>query len=352
MPVSIIVGGQYGSEGKGKVAHFFAKKYKAAAVVRVGGPNSGHTVIDNNGKPVIFKHLPTAAIIPGIKCVLTAGSYLNVEILQHEIAISGINKEDLLIDPYAVIVTEDDIINERTGDLIANIGSTGCGLGSAIINRISRSGKVTYAKDISSLRWYITDTNDYLRRGLVNNERIIVEGTQGFGLSLLHSNLHPFCTSRDTTAAGFLSEAGLSPLDVDDVVMVIRAFPIRVGGNSGPLKNETTWNDLSQKAGASEIFTEFTSVTKKLRRVAEFDAEVVKKAIQYNNPTKIVLNHIDYLDKRHHSSLTSTTISGLIKIQSQIARRVDFIGVDRKTIVPNPVSSNFSPLGKSTFNHA
>jgi len=65
---------------------------------------------------------------------------------------------------------------------------------------------------------------------------VIIEGTQGFGLSLLHAADYPYVTSRDTTAAAFVSEAGLSPLDVDDIVLVLRAFPIRVGGNSGPFK--------------------------------------------------------------------------------------------------------------------
>ena len=69
MPVTVIVGGQFGSEGKGKVAHFFAREMGACAAIRVGGPNSGHTVISEKG-PIIFKQLPTAAILPDVQCVL------------------------------------------------------------------------------------------------------------------------------------------------------------------------------------------------------------------------------------------------------------------------------------------
>jgi len=70
MPVSIVVGGQYGSEGKGKVAHFFAREMKASFAVRCGGPNSGHTVIDEQGNARIFQQLPTAAILPDVKLVI------------------------------------------------------------------------------------------------------------------------------------------------------------------------------------------------------------------------------------------------------------------------------------------
>lgn len=334
MPVSVIVGGQYGSEGKGKVAHFFARKYKADAVIRVGGPNSGHTVIDENNQAVIFKQLPTAAIIKNTKCVLTAGNYINLEILQYETAVSKINDSDLLIDPYAVIITQDDINNESNGDLISKIGSTGCGLGSAIIKRISRSNEITFARDVPILKKYLCDTNNFLRNLLKEEKRIIIEGTQGFGLSVLHSNEHPYCTSRDTTAAGFVSEAGLSPLDIDDIIMVIRAFPIRVAGNSGPLKNETTWEKISAQSGSEKIFKEYTSVSKKLRRIAEFDEEVVKKAIRYNNPTKIVLNHLDYVD----STITDNQLTSKIKeykqhIEDLINSKIEFIGLDNKGLI-------------------
>ena len=76
MPVTVVVGGQFGSEGKGKVAHFFAQQQHASVAVRVGGSNSGHTVLDSSGTPIIFQQLPTAAILPKIQCVISAGSYI------------------------------------------------------------------------------------------------------------------------------------------------------------------------------------------------------------------------------------------------------------------------------------
>ena len=102
----------------------------------------------------------------------------------------------------------------------------------------------------------------FLRAALNRKERVIIEGTQGFGLSVLHSPYYPKATSRDTTAAGFVSEAGLSPLDVDDIVLVIRAFPIRVPGNSGPSPGRDRLADLGREAGWERFpLTERTSVT-------------------------------------------------------------------------------------------
>ena len=130
---------------------------------------------------------------------------------------------------------------EAKSGLIGSIASTGSGTGEAVIHRIRRRRDLAFGKDVPELRPYISDTKAFLRKELLKNRRIILEGTQGFGLSLLHSKHYPYVTSRDTTAAGFIAEAGLSPFDVDDIVLTIRAFPIRVGGSSGPLEFETSW---------------------------------------------------------------------------------------------------------------
>lgn len=327
MPITVIFGGQYGSEGKGKTANFLAKKLNAKAVVRVGGPNSGHTIIDQKGNPLIFKHLPTSSVCKGIKSVLTAGHYINLDILQKEILITNTTKDDLLINPFAVIITKSDVESEQNGCLLESIASTGSGLGSAIIKRVKRENNVMFAKDIEALKPYIGNTTFYLRKLLDEGERIIIEGTQGFGLSLLHSELYPFCTSRDTSAAAFVSEAGLSPLDVDDVVMVIRSFPIRVGGNSGLLKNETSWSEISNIAQKEVI--EYTSVTKKIRRVAYFDEEIVKKSILYNKPTTIVINHMDYLGFSRLEDVKKYTE----ELSKKIGCKINYLGIDRENLI-------------------
>jgi adenylosuccinate synthase len=187
------------------------------------------------------------------------------------------------------------------------------------------------AKDCPSLAKYIGDGLDVI----LSHEDCIIEGNQGFGLSLLHSPYYPYVTSRDTTASGILSEVGMSPFLIDDIILVLRSFPIRVAGNSGPLANECTWEDVTTynayNSSNSKIvpIIEYTSVTQKIRRVGFFDPEIVKLAIKYNQPTKIVLNHVDYLSSTLDRQILNTQLRD---IQDSIDRKIDYIGTSRSEI--------------------
>jgi len=327
MPVTVVVGGQFGSEGKGKVAHYLAKEMNASVAIRCGGPNSGHTVIDPNGEPIIFQQLPTASILPDINIVLCAGSYIDIDILTKEIEIAGLSPDRLWIDPNAVVITPVMKKAEQHAGLMDSIGSTGSGTGEAVIQRIRRENLRLLAESFPDLTPLVKETKPFLRCYLENRERIIIEGTQGFGLSLLHSQHYPYVTSRDTTAAAFVSEAGLSPLDVDDVVLTIRALPIRVAGNSGPLADEIDWETVTVEGGGSQLIEEITSVTKCVRRVGRFNPEVVRTAIEVNRPTRIVLNHLDYIDWSARSEGPTFKILQFVKqVNSLIGRSVDYCG--------------------------
>lgn len=328
MPVTVIVGGQFGSEGKGKVSHFLSRELNASAAIRVGGSNSGHTVIDSLGKPIILRQLPTASIIKDVYCVISAGSYIDREILLNEIEYVGISSERLLIDPHAIIITDSEKQEEQQSLLKQAIGSTLSGTGAAVLKRIKRSTNIKLAKDEISLRPFVKTVIPFLRDCLDAGKRIIIEGTQGFGLSLLHSPYYPYVTSRDTTAAGFLSEVGLSPLDVDQIVLVLRSFPIRVAGNSGYLPHEINWQTVTCESGRDQPIIEYTSVTHSIRRVARFDPEVVRQAITVNQPTHIVLNHLDYIDDSYISSggLSNKVINFVSEIESMIDQNINYLG--------------------------
>lgn len=321
MPITVVVGGQYGSEGKGKVAAYLAEMSNASIVIRCGGSNSGHTVYDKFGKKYVFRQLPTSAILNDVKCVLAAGSYIDVDVLLSEIELINLDSRRLLVDPYSVVITAEHKRLEKSSKLTENIGSTGSGTGAALKERISREHGIKFAKDHPKLKSYIFDTKPYINEALRNKQRVIIEGTQGFGLSVLHSKEYPFVTSRDTTAAGFLSESGLSPIDVDEVVLVIRTFPIRVAGNSGDLKNEISWMELVKECGLNEGFVERTTVTNKVRRIGRFDTDIVQQAITSNNPTKIVLNHLDYIREEDRKDYVKW-------IESEIQHKVDYVGLD------------------------
>ena len=235
MPATVIVGGQYGSEGKGKVALAVARRTGATVAVRVGGSNAGHTVYDEDGIRHVFRHLPTAALLPETICVLGPGSLIDPGVLLCEAERLGLSTDRLVIDPLASIITSTCKQRECDFGLGGRIGSTLTGTGEALIDRLRRSPTARLARNDAHLaRFTSTPVRDFLRQRLQAGQRVVIEGTQGFGLSNLQSPYFPFATSRDTTASAFVSEAAISPLDVDEVVLVIRTFPIRVGGNSRP----------------------------------------------------------------------------------------------------------------------
>ena len=165
--------------------------------------------------------------------------------------------------------------------------------------------------------------------------RVVVEGTQGFGLSLLDGGYWPKATSRPTTAAAALAEAGLSPVDVDDVTMVIRSFPIRVSGKSGPLVKEITWEEVAAHTGQrTEELREYTTVTGRLRRVGKFDADLVRRALDTNRPTRLALNHLDYIGPESDLGNESSKLAQFIRrTESCLGRKADWYGFSPSRIV-------------------
>lgn len=335
MPISIVIGGQYGSEGKGKVAHHLARERSVRIAIRVGGSNSGHTSMGSPGKGVLLRHLPTAALEPDVICMLGAGSYVDPDVLMDEVDRIGLSDDRLLIDPNAIVVTAEDRAVERDSGLTSRIGSTGSGTGAAVVRRVQRRSAGDLASAFGALSRYVGQTQPLITDALAQGERVLIEGTQGFGLSVLHSPHYPHVTSRDTTAAGALSEVGLSPLDVDEVVMVLRAFPIRVAGASGPFDaEEIDWETVRFEGGHDRDLTEYTSVTKRLRRVARFDPRIVRAAVAANKPNRIVLNHVDHVDASAVEGMTRRAQEFVATVSAGIGRPVDMVGLGPGILVP------------------
>lgn len=297
MPVTIVVGGQYGSEGKGKVVALLARSRHVSCVVRCGGPNSGHTT-SIDGRDVVLRQLPSSVGISDSLVAISAGAVIDEDILEKEVEEFKVDRTRLVIDPRAAVVTHEDKLNEQA--LIDSIGSTASGNGQALVRRILRD-KVCLAENSKRLEHLARiEPVAPLLHNLIEQERhVVIEGTQGFGLSLLHGAHYPKVTSKDTTASSFAMEVGISPRDVDEIVLVIRTFPIRVAGDSGPLKNEITWEQIQGESGALYLEPEFTSVTKKLRRVGRFDLDLVRSAVNYNKPTSLAVMGLDRLDLRN-----------------------------------------------------
>lgn len=299
MACTIVVGGQYGSEGKGKVVALETSRQHSPWVVRVGGPNAGHT-IDVGGKRTILRQVPAGAGHSEATLAVSAGCVVDEELLLKEVRDLNLARNRLIVDPRAVLLSTGDRVDEI--DIVREIASTGSGTGAALLRRMSRRSHVRLAGHSECLRDVarVESVAPLLHNHLDGGGDVIAEGTQGFGLSLLHGPYYPNVTARDTTAAGVMSEIGLAPRDVTEVILVIRTFPIRVGGLSGTLLNEISWSKVSELSGAPEVIPEYTSVTKNLRRVGHFDIHLVEQVVRYNRPTRLAVMGLDRLDYKNH----------------------------------------------------
>lgn len=307
--LSVVVGGQYGSEGKGAIAGFLTsnklEQPGPVACVRVAGPNAGHTVMGRgpDGEPEgtypwRLRTIPVAAVSnPQAQLVIAAGSEIEPAVLTEEL--EGLEKagykvkERLYIDGQATILEEKHKQAEADRELTAKVGSTGKGIGAARAARLLREAEL--ARSVyDSNEYHVVKTDAYLRKLLNDGGHVVIEGTQGYGLGL-HAGHYPQCTSSDCRAIDFCAMAGLSPVSswVSDykVWSVMRTYPIRVAGNSGPLMGETSWDELG-------LEPELTTVTKKVRRVGQFDHDLAAAAVEANGGPAVVdiaLTMFDYV---------------------------------------------------------
>lgn len=319
--VHIVVGGQYGSEAKAKAVLALAQMSPntVAVGIRCGGINAGHTVY-LNGNRYVLRTIPALVAHPGARLIIAAGAMINVKLLVKEIneieAMGIMVKHRLFIDPNVSIIEDSYANMESALNLGARIGSTQTGTGIATSERVLRRASLLRdlmhgeSSGVNRFHECIMDTHRMIDRYINTSQcNVFVEGTQGYGLDPFHSGHYPFCTSRSTIASAFAAEAGIPPTNITDVDMVIRTYPIRVGGNSGPIEREITWEEIRTRCGAPDPLDEITSVTKRLRRVGEFDWTMLARATDINRPTSIVIHGMDYLQwsnrgKRRISDLT------------------------------------------------
>lgn len=339
MSVLCVIGGQYGSEGKGVVVHHLANRYQIH--VRVGGPNAGHTFW-HLGHEWKMRSVPCGWVNPDATLVIGAGAVVDLTVLIGELsaleAVGYSVRNRLLLDYRAVLIGSSFRQYER--DLRDSIGSTGEGVGAARVARILRDpGKCYLAGDrknwiLDQLGVDVRDTADFLTLAHAEGTDILLEGTQGAGLSLLFGPW-PYVTSQDVSAAQLLADCGLPPKDVR-VLMVLRTYPIRVGGNSGPLPGEFTWDQLSERLGY--VVRERTTVTGRLRRIGQFDSMQVVRAVERNQPDEIALMFVDYLCARdravtEYEKLSGTSRNFINHLEDLCGAPVTLIGTGRRDII-------------------
>ena len=311
--LSTITGTQYGSEGKGHATDQTIRQAlqngQQVISVRVGGPNAGHCVIDpDNNHKYALRTIPVGAI-HDVDCYLAPGSEINLTVLENEI--NELHQNDrqikLTIDNQATLLTKTHIQEEKNSDLTARTGSTASGVGAARAARLWRKAfnfhqalKNPHTQQAIERLNLIAEQNGgwvkvhnpeplqptYWEHQTDQNLHVVVEGTQGYWLGL-HAGHYPQSTSNNARPIDFLAMAGLNPWEWDFYpIGVTRTNPIRVAGNSGPLPGETNWDQLGQDA-------EYTTVTKKQRRVGTWDATATKLAMKRSGIARNVLTMAD-----------------------------------------------------------
>jgi adenylosuccinate synthase len=372
--VYVVIGGNYGSESKGLVCVELMKERGIKNAVRTGSINAGHTV-PFEGKLYKNQQIPVGWVVRDAKLFIGAGAYVSPEILDREIkmieeATGESLKDRLFIDKRCGSHLAKHKEAEQGAKLHEKMGSTGEGVAESAIEKMKRGDDyllfkdTDYADQNDGLHFTITDTVKMLNQIYDEGGLIMLEGTQGALLDM-HLGFYPYVTSRQTNAATWMAEAGLSPNCNKEIVMVCRTYPIRVAGNSGPMADEIDWYDLAKEMnqtlvaqgkdpiikdfalslyrgavirlahGAGIQNTEFhtwtpqmrkehseflvnihqkvmqelppktveelkalfemTTVTKKLRRIAELNIDDLKYAVSINRPDYIVMNFMNYV---------------------------------------------------------
>jgi adenylosuccinate synthase len=329
----VVVGAQWGDEGKGKLVDILAEG--ADLVVRYqGGANAGHTVVIGH-EQFILRLIPSGILQPTTVCVLGNGVVIDPESFLGEldglsdrgVSIDGrvlISDRAHLVLPYHKLL---DLAEERR----QNLGTTKRGIGPAYEDKYGRRGvRVGLIRDLPALEALLpdrieranqklglagmserasleehlalvrrvaprlvaltTDTGGYLHRAIKQGKRILLEGAQGSLLDVDHGT-YPFVTSSNTTAGGAAVGAGIGPTAINGVIGVVKAYTTRVG--NGPLP---TLAAAAEEEELRRIGHEFGSVTGRPRRCGWFDAVVVRYAARVNGLTALAVTKLDVLD--------------------------------------------------------
>ena len=282
MPSTVVIGGFFGDEGKGKIISYLALHDKPSIVVRGGaGPNAGHTIKDGE-KIYKVRMLPSGFLNKDAKVMVGPGVVVNPSVLLKEINDFDVEGRAFL-DYNCGIIEESHREADSQGRLKEKIGSTGSGTGPANAERAMRTLKM--AKEIDELESYLTDVPLEVNSALDRNENVLIEGTQGTHLSLWHGT-YPFVTTKDVTASGICADVGIGPKNVNDVIVVFKAYLTRVG--TGPMPGELSAEETSAKG-----WEEFGTVTGRLRRAAEFDFGLAKRAVMLSSANQISITKLD-----------------------------------------------------------
>ncbi|KXA95772.1 adenylosuccinate synthetase [candidate division MSBL1 archaeon SCGC-AAA259E19] len=326
MPCTIIAGGQWGDEGKGKISSFLALNDEPSVVARAGvGPNAGHTVEFKN-KEFGLREISCGFVQEKARILIGPGVLVNPDVVLEEIEKTGIENR-IGIDSHCAIIEDRHIKEDQSSEhLEGKIGTTGTGCGPANSERANRSIKL--AQDIEKLQDYLADVPEEINGVLGRGEKVVVEGSQGFGLSLFHGT-YPYVTSKDVAASSLAADVGVGPTNVDDVLLVLKSYISRVG--AGPFPTEISKEEAEEKG-----IIEHGTVTGRRRRIGEFDFELARRSAMINSATQLAITNVDRLfdgnkGVREYGELTEEAQNFLQKVEERVGIPVTLISTGPKT---------------------
>jgi adenylosuccinate synthase len=313
--VTVIVGGFFGDEGKGKIISYLAMKDEAKIIARAGvGPNAGHTVY-KNGMKYGLRMIPCGFVNEKAKLFIGAGVLVDPERFLYEVELTKTEGRIFLDKRCGIIEKKHKEMDSGDSFLKKTVGTTGSGCGPANADRANRTLKL--AKDIPELKNFLVDVPLKLNKTIEKGEKILVEASQGFGLSLFYGT-YPYVTSKDTTASMALADLGIGPRKVKDVLVVYKSYLTRVGEGhmDGKITEENIekyeiWKKLLEKArgkgiqgsvneSIAEYLGEKGTVTGRPRRIGNFDFSLAKYSSMINGATQIALTCLDKLFPEVH----------------------------------------------------
>jgi adenylosuccinate synthase len=366
MPAVVIVGAQWGDEGKGKATDLIAESIDYVVKFN-GGNNAGHTVVIGTEKYALHL-LPSGILTPGVVPVISNGVVIDPEVLMEELdalEARGIDVSGLVISSHAHLITQ----YHRTLDKVTErflgkrqIGTTGRGIGPTYADKINRVGirvqdifdegilrqkvegalhqknhllvKVYNRRAIEvdevvdellsyrdRLRPMVQDTALLLHKALEDNKTVLFEGGQATMLDVDHGT-YPFVTSSSATAGGAATGSGIAPWRLSTVIGIVKAYTTRVGSGPFPTELEDEFGEFLREKGH-----EFGTTTGRPRRCGWYDAPIARYSARINGVTDFVLTKLDVL-------------TGLEKIPVCVAYDVDGTRVDEV------------PWSQSDFHHA
>lgn len=380
--LTIVMDGQFGSSGKGKIASYIASKADNwQFACNAFSAQAGHWVKLDDGRTYFYQHLNSIAydVNKYEKLYIGPASAIELPALLNEIEKNKVTPDKLGISPIATIISEADMEFER-GTMgfdgtesaddkgTARFGSTCHGVGSATARKVLRRPSVVCARDVEELKPFLCDVSNEIAERLENGQSGLLELAQGFPLSL-NGRFYPYCTSRNVTVAQAMSDMFLPTKYAGQVIVNLRTLPIRINskkfigadgrhltwdqiqanvphtvyeGNSGdwyPDQREMSWEEVTKFSGSPDDIIEMTSVTKLPRRIATFSRENLEEAIRFNDTghgLHLCLNFANYIDydltgKRSKEDITSKFQEWVSENLGTRSEDVAFIGTGALT---------------------